>query len=475
MTKLEVGRANIKRWRDDPASFVREQFGAEPDPWQLDVLAAFPKHQRIALKACKGPGKSCVEAWLIWNFLATRPHPKVACTSITSDNLSDGLWTELAKWRGKSPFLQAAFEWTKTRIFAKDAPETWWASARSWARGADSNQQADTLAGLHADYLLFVLDESGGIPDAVMAAAEAGLATGIETKIIQAGNPTMLTGPLYRATTRERHLWHLTEITADPDDPKRSSRVSIQWAREQIEKYGADNPWVLVNVFGRFPPASMNALIGPDEVSDCIKRVLHPNAVDGQVRLIGIDPARFGDDPTVVVERQGRCVFNPVIMRGARTEEIAGRVAVMNKDNPADAIFVDATGGYGAGVVDALRLGGMRVIEVNFAAKAKEDGYFNLRSEIWWDMVQWCKSGGKLPDSPDLVKELCEPTYHYQGNKIRLEEKDQIKQRLGWSPNIADAIATTFAQPIVRRAEVMAAIDRKPYDPLGGVRKYGGR
>jgi putative ABC transport system substrate-binding protein len=60
----------------------------------------------------------------------------------------------------------------------------------------------------------------------------------------------------------------LVEITADPDDPRRSARVSAEWAREQIEKYGRDNPWVLVNVFGSFPPHSLDTLIGPDECAE---------------------------------------------------------------------------------------------------------------------------------------------------------------------------------------------------------------
>ena len=70
-----------------------------------------------------------------------------------------------------------------------------------------------------------------------MAAAEAGLSTGTETKILIAGNPTHTDGPLYRACTQERHLYHVTEITGDPDDPMRSPRISVKWAREQIEKY----------------------------------------------------------------------------------------------------------------------------------------------------------------------------------------------------------------------------------------------
>jgi len=204
----------------------------------------------MAMKACKGPGKTAILAWVSWLFLATRPHPKIAATSVSGDNLSDNLWSEMAKWQGKSKFLKEMFVWTKTRIFAKHHPETWFMSARSWSKAADPSKQADTLAGLHADYIMFILDEVGGIPDAIVATAEAALATGIECKLVMAGNPTQTSGPLYRACTKEKHLWWNISITSDPEDPKRTPRVSIEWAKQQIEKYGRDNPWVLVNAFG---------------------------------------------------------------------------------------------------------------------------------------------------------------------------------------------------------------------------------
>ena len=124
---------HLLRWREHPVQFVREVFGVVPDPWQARVLEAFPHHQRLAMKACKGPGKTAVEAWLAWNFLLTRIEPKVAAVSVTAENLADNLWSEMAKWQQRSPLLQATFEWNKTRIFCRQSPETWWMSARSWS------------------------------------------------------------------------------------------------------------------------------------------------------------------------------------------------------------------------------------------------------------------------------------------------------------------------------------------------------
>lgn len=446
---MKAAADQLRRWREHPAAMVRELFGVEPDAWQLDVLEAFPHRQRQAMKACKGPGKTATLAWLAWNFLLTRPHPKVAATSITSDNLADGLWTEMATWQAKSPLLQAAFIWTKTRIMARDHPETWWMSARTWPKAADAGKQADTLAGLHADYLLFILDEAGGIPDAVMAAAEAGLASGIECHLLMAGNPTHLEGPLYRACSSEKDLWDVTEITGDPDDPKRSPRVSIEWARQQIAKYGRDNPWVLVNVFGKFPPSSINSLIGVDEVNAAIGRHHEERAYSFAARILGVDVALQGDDRTVIFPRQGLASFSPIVLREPDSMQIAGHVSRKCEAWDPDALFVDATGGWGQGAISALRALNRRPLGVEFGGKSTAPGFYNRRAEMWWGMVQWIKDGGALPpEALEIVGELSQTTYSFRGDEILIEPKDQVKAKIGRSPDMADALGLTFAQPV---------------------------
>jgi phage terminase large subunit len=465
-------QVKIQEWRKDPVQFVREVFQVEPDPWQADSLMSFAKNRRLAMLASKGVGKTTLLSWVCWNFMATRPHPKIAATSVSWDNLSDGLWTEMAKWQAKSPLLKEMFTWTKTRIFATHHPETWWMSARSWAKGADSSQQADSLAGLHADYMMFVLDEVGAIPDAVMAAAEAALSSGKECKLVIAGNPTHLEGPLYRAATQERHMWDVVEINSDPDNPKRSPRVSLEWAREQIQKYGKDNPYVMVNVFGRFPPGSLNSLLGVDEVRDSMKRGLREQDYSFAQKRLGVDVARFGDDRTVLFPRQGLRSFKPVEIRNARTNEIAARVVQAKAKWGSEMEFVDDTGGYGSGVVDSLLQAGVTATPVNFASKAIDPRYLNKRAEIWFNMAEWIKRGGCLPDIPELVRELTAPTYYFQNGKFQIEPKEQIKERLGASPDLADALAMTFALPEMpsMKNQFIIGTERKnfksDYDPF---------
>ena len=468
-----VDNAKLAEWRHSPTKFVSELFDLVPDRWQADVLDAFPHRQRMAMKACKGPGKTAVLAWLAWNFLATRFDPKIAATAITSDNLADNLWAEMSKWHQRSDYLREHFVVGKTRISLRERPETWWMSARTWNRSADRAQQGSTLAGLHADYILFLLDESGGIPDAVMATAEAALSSCKEGHIVQAGNPTHLEGPLYRACTAERGLWHLTEITADPDDPRRSSRVKPEWAKEQIAKYGRDNPWVLVNVFGRFPPQSFNTLIGPDECSAATKLVYPDGELARAPKILGVDVARFGDDASVIFPRWGLRAETPMVFRHIDGKQGAGAVGRKAADWGAHAIFVDDTGGWGASWIDQLRGMNYSPIPVGFAASPIDRRYENKRTEMYFRAVDWIKAGGALPaECPDLIAALSQTTYSYRGDRLLLEPKEQVKQRLGFSPDEADAFALTFAQDVAAirlpgdRSEPVRRFCVMDFDPL---------
>ncbi len=454
MSRQARAADRLVRWRLDPIAMVLEEFGVTPDAWQADVLTAFanPAIQRIAMKACKGPGKTAVEAWCILNFLATRPSPKIIATSITEGNLHTNLWPELAKWIGRSPFFTAAFEWTKTRVSYRADPNNWFAVARSWPKTADPEKQADSLAGVHADHVMAVGDESGGYPQAVMTTLEAVLSSCVEGKVIQGGNPTHTTGPLHRACTIDRALWHVVTITGDPDSPKRSSRISLEWARQQIKSYGRDNPWVMVNVLGEFPPASINSLLGVEEVQRAMGLHLSIDRYEWAEKRIGVDVARFGDDRTVLFPRQGRAGFRPQVLRGLRTTAIAGRVmmgaaAWWGNDPEPGLIFVDDTGHWGHGVIDALADRRVPHEAVVYHARALDPRYKNRRAEMWIQGSKAIKNGAALPPIDELIGELTEPTYTFVNGVFQLEDKDLIKARLGRSPDLADAYMQTYALP----------------------------
>lgn len=454
MSSLSAAQQRIQDWRRDPLRFAVECFNFQPDAWQEDVLrmAGKPGRKRIAMKACAGPGKTAVMSILGWHRLAcfARPgeHPKGAAVSITGDNLATNLWPEMSKWQQRSEFLKSAFVWEKKRIFARDHPETWFLSARSFASTADQDAIGRTLSGMHSEFPFFLIDESGDIPPQMLRSAEQALTSCVDGLIATAGNTTSHEGMLYAAAVTNREQWDVISITADPDDPKRTPRVDIEWAREQIAKYGRENPWVMAFILGEFPAGSINSLLAVEEVEAAMNRHLEPHQWNWSQRRIGVDVARFGGDRTVIFGRQGlNAAFKPVEMRIQDTCQIAARVQQTITKWGCEMEFVDDTGHWGHGVIDNLRAAGYSPQGIMFHGQPIDPRYANKRAEMWFKMAEWVKGGGALPNIPELVGELCKPTYTFVGGKLQLEDKDMIKKRLGRSPDLADALCLTFAVP----------------------------
>jgi hypothetical protein len=222
-----------------------------------------------------------------------------------------------------------------------------------------------------------------------------------------------------------------------------------------------------------FTAAGDDQLISLVDVEVASKRVYVARDVMGAPRILGVDPARFGDDRSVIVKRQGLQMFTPLVYRGLDNMDLAARVAAVISEWQPDATFIDS--GAGAGVIDRLRQLGHSVIEVPFGGKATQPHLFvNRRTEMWWGMREWLVSGGAIPNETALKQELATPIYWFDaaGRKV-LEPKDEVKKRLmgAGSPDIADALALTFAAPVHARNQFDALglhrrrNPRQEYDP----------
>jgi len=143
------------------------------------------------------------------------------------------------------------------------------------------------------------------------------------------------------------------------------------------------------------------------------------------------------------------------------------------RTHQADAVFVDG-GGVGGGVVDRLHQLHVPVIEVNFGGKAEDSRYQNKRAEMWGNMREWLQRGS-IPRDQELIDDLIGVEYGFTPtNKIQLEKKEDMKKRGLASPDLADALALTFAYPVApkgmaaHRGEM--AKKRRSYNPLAGKR-----
>lgn len=226
------------------------------------------------------------------------------------------------------------------------------------------------------------------------------------------------------------------------------------------------------NAFAReylcdFSASGDDQLMSLSEVEDSARRSLREDQYSFAPVILGVDVARFGDDSCVIQRRQGLASFEPLVFQGIDNMTFAGHVAAQIVKYSPDAVFVDA--GHGQGVIDRLRQLGHHVIEVHFGGSPNHPRYKNKRAEMWYELAEWIKAGGVIPNNLRMKQDLATPTFSYDAaNKIILEPKDAIKARGLPSPDLGDALALTFTYPVQKKTHSHAQGNAllSDYDPF---------
>lgn len=438
----------------DPHGFVRAAFDwghgdlkdeSGPDEWQgkwLDLFGAELRRSeteggpvRIATRSGHGIGKSTTVAWTILFFMSTRPNCQIVLTANTKSQLETKTWRELAVW-WKRAINREWFEYTATKFYAKEGPETWFAAAIPWTK-----ERSEAFAGTHAQHVLVVFDEASAIDDVIWEVTEGALTTPGAAQVVF-GNPTRNTGRFRECWRRFADRWKT--FTIDSRQAKKTDKVYIG---QLLADYGEDSDYVRVRVLGEFPRQASTQFISGDMVDEAMDRRMEAAEWEFAPKTLGVDVARFGDDETVLCRRQGNKVWPLQAYRGLDVMQVGKLVAQEIRSWKPDAVFVDAVG-IGAGVVDYLRHTGHDVVEVIASSRpADERTYLNLRAEMWGEMKAAMPKLA-LPRDDRLFIDLTGPEYMFTAKlQIQLEKKEDMKKRGLESPDRGDALALTFAGP----------------------------
>jgi hypothetical protein len=479
----------------DPLGFVRICYpwgegdlvgihGA-PRDWQVDALGDIGDRLKAgyqpgaammpvlkAIASGHGIGKTAFFAWLGWWALSTMVDSRVMITANTEQQLRTRTWPEVVKWSALA-INRTMFKVQGLAIESRVASH-----AKNWRWDAVTWSEHNLVAfqGLHnlSRRIVLLFEEASGIGNGVWETSEGAL-TDANTEIVWAaiGNPTEPTGRFAECFGREKHRWHGRQI-----DSRNVPGTNLPLFAEWVRMYGEDHDFVRVRVRGMFPRSGSMQFIGSDLVEAACAR--DPAPLLTEPLIIGVDVARFGDDQSVIWARKGRDARSipPIKLRGVDTMQLAGRVAECVREWHANAVFVDG-GGVGGGVVDRLRQLGVDVIEVQFGASAdrismteERPAFVNKRSEMWGNMREWL-AGGAIPDDPEIRADLVGPQYAFivkdGRDAIMLERKRDMKKRGLASPDIADALACTFAYPVMPLADPHEA-GREGWRPRQGAR-----
>ncbi len=400
---------------------------------------------RFSTASGHGIGKSAMVAWLIKYILDTRPYAKGVVTANTSEQLKTKTWAELGKWNNIS-MTRHLWRYTSGRgamgLSHKEEGETWRCDAQTCRE-----ENAESFQGLHAanSTPFFIFDEASGIPDAIWE-ARAGGATDGEPMSFDFGNPTRKSGMFFENCIGKYKDRYTVRSIDSRDVHITNKDLFEEWAEDRSE----DSDFFKVKVKGEFPAQGDVQFMSSDQVQEAMER---PKFRDDQNAplIVGVDVARFGNDATVIYPRFGNDARSFPYERYYQldTVQVVGKIIeTLQKfqmlGRKCNGLFIDG-GGLGAGVVDQLRHLGYSPIDVNFGNKAIDDTY-KYRVDEMWGGIRDALSTLYLPNDPDLRDQLTQREYSYtMAGKLQLEAKVELKKRGLNSPDIADALALTYA------------------------------
>ena len=355
-------------------------------------------------------------------------------------------------------------------------------------------ERGEGFQGEHSAPILIVLEEGVGVPKYIWDAA-GGLMTHPDSRMFVIGNPTDEATEFGLAA--ESILYNVMSISAlnhpniqaelRGEKPPFPDAVRLQWLKEMLEKECeqveratedsfefvalseielalSGRPADLANQLVYMPTAYFQGRVLGEFPTQADQQVIPKGWLKFQPRHefeesdvpeIGCDIARFGDDRTTIITRRGPCALRAREIRKMDTVEVTVALkdeAVLTGIEPKKVLIkIDVTGGLGAGPYDLLKSQGYNVEGVNSSEKAyNTEQYKNRRSELWFDSRDRVREKrfdlSRLPQEvrTRMERELSAPKYKAPGQKV-VEDKAQMKARLGYSPDLADGCNLAFA------------------------------
>lgn len=468
----EHGTSFQQKYHDNPTQFVLDCFfwppDQEPASYQLDALDDLAHHHKIAERGPHGVGKSATASWAILWFALTRDGLtdwKIPITASAWRQVSKYLFPELHKWT-------RLLDWNKVGRPAFRQPEelqTLGLRLNTGEAFGVVSDQPSSIEGAHATEIMYVLDEAKAIPKPFWEAVEGAFASGI-CYALALSTPGSTSGVFYsihrKAAGYEdwspRHVTSAEAITA--------GRMKSEWREQRKKQWGEKSPVFLNRVEGEFAEGGTDQLIPLAWIDLANLRYLDmmddPAIVALPVDQIGCDVARYGDDATVITKRKRNLILPLSIREHQDTMRTVGDlILTVGAENKVTPICVDI-GGLGVGVYDRLNEQKYKVFGVNSALaaadingkplkdKSGELEFGNIRSYLWWLLRERLDPDGTDPiglppddaeDERSLTGDLTDVTWGVSSSgRIIVETKDEMKKRLGRSPDAADGVALSL-------------------------------
>lgn len=447
----------INAFINNPIYFSRLVFNNFLWSKQREICYALLKTKRVAVYSATGTGKSFLLANLIHWFLQTRPNSVVAIVGANYRQVLRSVWRVAI-----SQFSKA-----RIKLIGEPTSTKFQVTAGQWYAEVLSARKIEALQGIHAPYMLFLVDEASGVEEMIFDAIDGNL-TGGDAYVLMMGNPLRPEGRFYQ-TLFDPNYYKVRisvfdtplftgEINEIPEEYARLLKKVLptpEWLEQMEVRYGKDSAFYKAKILGIFPEESD---MGMFNIADIEYAMTNNNVKEDESEIyITADIASMGDDETVICVWKG---FKCVEMITSQKNDTMGAVGLINniakrygvdKNQSNSYIIVDATG-EGRGVVDRLfELGYGNVYPVNFSQNALErEKYFNIATEMFFHLRNVLRNKMiKIPYDDKLKRQLMAISYEFDSEgRFKLVPFKQLKKntgKLGGSPDRAVALALRFS------------------------------
>lgn len=509
-------------WQKDPEFFFRHILKSELWERQLEIALSVRDNRETSVFSCNAAGKTHVGSRICLWFMYAYPRSIVLTTAPTYRQVKDLLWR----------YIRTAYDASPLK-YVKKANTTDLSFATDWYALGLSTNDPDKFVGYHAEsgHLLVIADEAAGIDEPIFEVVDAVMSTA-ETRLLMIGNPTSSSGRFFksaRSKTTKRikiQAWDTPNFTAnhitcwqdlcaifdppadwDSNEPYPPPKLRTPNPRllapiavhDMVHKFGVESPWFQARVEAVFPDQGDDTLIPLSWIERAMTKkrregdweLTGPNGekkwVDGIPRGLvryGIDVARFGDDRTVIIMREGDNVREIHSYAKEDTMQTANRILYNFKKTPTAKAFIDTTGGIGAGPADRVRevINDPDYIQLGFRHEVYDsemasaplhdphERFLNLRAQLYWELREkFEKNEIAIPSDgfgEELANELSQIKFKIlPGGKIKIELKEELKKRLLRSPDLADALMVSYGSPTLSEFVLQTNESRRP-EPL---------
>lgn len=394
----------------------------------------------ISIMSGKGLGK---DAWLSWAIMwfMLFPYAKIACISVSSDQLDKVLWSEISKWLSNS-LLREYYTLQSEKLYFNDLDDTekgkrWFAFKKAANPKDSEEEQVKTLSGLHEDYLMEIVDEGSGVRDVVFKELETNL-TGAGNLMLLVFNPSKRTGYAVETHTKHSKRWVTLNWSAE-----NSELCDLGKINRIAEDFGRNSNTFRVNVLGQPPTTEADGMVPYEWIQASVNREI--KTIDSDPRIMALD-CGAGGDKSVLCYRVGYKVewLESIITKSPN--ELCEWVGHYMDMVGADVLYVDSiTLGWATlAMLQDMKGGRVTGIDVrNIPDNTSK--YFNKRAELYDRMFDSFRNNLiSIPDNQELIDELCSIKQDNEYTKIKIISKKILRKELGRSTNMSDALAFTF-------------------------------